>query len=61
MYVCICHAVTDKQIVAAVEDGAEDITSLADSLGAGTGCGTCREHTQRLIDSVLAEKLSYVA
>lgn len=65
MYVCICHAVTDTDIVSAVENGACDLSSLAERLGAGTGCGTCQEFTQQLIDNTLAsnlaEKLGYAA
>lgn len=41
MYVCICQAVTDKQIRRARESGAVDLDSLAERLGVGTNCGSC--------------------
>ena len=59
MYVCICKAISDNDIKAAVLDGAEDLETIAETLGAGTGCGTCREFTQEVIDSTLAESFSY--
>ncbi len=41
MYVCICRAVTDRQIRQAVELGARSLNDLKDSLGVATGCGKC--------------------
>ena len=61
MYVCICHAVTDRQIHDAVDGGAQDLTQLANVCGAGSNCGRCRETAQELIDQRLAEKISYAA
>ena len=59
MYVCICKAISDNDIKAAILDGAEDVDAIAEQLGAGTGCGTCREFTQELIDQTLADQFSY--
>lgn len=41
MYVCICKAVTDRQIRQAVELGACSLSDLKESLGVATGCGKC--------------------
>ena len=41
MYVCICHAVTDKDIRRAAKSGIGDLASLKDALGVATGCGSC--------------------
>lgn len=43
MYVCICNAVTEKQIRKAARAGATDISDLKAQLGVATGCGTCQE------------------
>ena len=43
MYVCICHAVTEREIARAIERGARTLEQLADTLGVGTGCGKCRD------------------
>lgn len=50
MYVCICAAVTDRQIAKAVGDGAATLDDLACCLGVGTGCGCCREAAQAMLD-----------
>jgi bacterioferritin-associated ferredoxin len=49
MYVCICNAVTDRQIHAAVAAGAATLADVSMQLGVGAGCGCCRETAQRLI------------
>lgn len=41
MYVCICHAVTDKQIREAISDGAHSLRDLRRQLGVMSGCGKC--------------------
>ena len=51
MYVCMCKAVKDSEIKAAVEDGHSSLEALADELGVGTCCGGCREYAQMLIDA----------
>lgn len=43
MYVCICHAVTDKDIRAAAKNGACSLEALGVSLRVATSCGRCAE------------------
>ena len=43
MYVCLCQAVRDAEVRQAVASGVEDVEQLAEELGVGTGCGSCRE------------------
>ena len=43
MYVCICNAITDKQIRAAAEAGATDLWGLQAELGVATNCGSCKD------------------
>ena len=61
MYVCLCKAVTDAQILQAVDDGAVQVAHLAERCGLGTGCGRCQDTAQQLIDERLAESISYAA
>ena len=61
MYVCLCKAVTDSEILDAVDEGAVHVSHLADRLCLGTGCGRCRETAQQLIDDHLASTLTYAA
>jgi bacterioferritin-associated ferredoxin len=51
MYVCICKAVTDKQIQRAAAAGCEELYDLQDSLGVALYCGSCAE----LAESILQE------
>jgi len=41
MYVCICHAVTEKAIKKAAESGATTIDELKFATGCASGCGSC--------------------
>ncbi|HWP94533.1 MAG TPA: bacterioferritin-associated ferredoxin [Gammaproteobacteria bacterium] len=58
MYVCVCHAVTDREIRAAVDDGLCTLRELADTLGVATGCGKCARLARELIDARLREGAS---
>lgn len=53
MYVCLCNAVTDTAIVEAIHAGATTVEAIADTLGAGTGCGTCLPYTAALLEQTL--------
>lgn len=50
MYVCICQAVTDAEVRQAIAAGADDVEQLAEQLGVGANCGSCREAAQALVD-----------
>ena len=43
MYVCVCNAITDKQIRKAAESGVRNVRDLQRQLGVATGCGSCME------------------
>ena len=49
MYICLCNAITDRQIVRAAEEGARSDEDLAAQLGVGTGCGRCRSCAKALL------------
>jgi bacterioferritin-associated ferredoxin len=51
MYVCICNAVTEREIQSAVEDGAHSLDCLRDELGVATSCGTCACDAQAVLDA----------
>lgn len=54
MYVCICRAVTDRQIRQAVELGASSLTDLKEALGVATGCGKCAPQAREILREALA-------
>ena len=49
MYVCICNAITDKQIRKAVESGVQDLWGLQRELGVAVGCGACKEMASEIL------------
>lgn len=49
MVLCICRSVTDREIDAAIREGARSLGEVARASGAGTDCGCCtRAIEQRL-------------
>jgi bacterioferritin-associated ferredoxin len=49
MYVCICNAITDKQIRGAAEAGVKDLWALQAELGVASGCGSCKEVASKIL------------
>lgn len=47
--VCHCHRVSEMSILHAIEQGALDLTSIANMTRAGSGCGSCHASLTRLI------------
>ncbi len=41
MYVCLCHGVTDREILETIADGASSLEEVAYCTRAGTRCGSC--------------------
>ena len=69
MYVCLCNCVTDQQLVdaaiefasePAIEGSASLAEQIADRLGAGLGCGTCREFALDLVKRAATQQSSVV-
>lgn len=60
MYVCLCHAVTERDIRAALAEGVRTLEELAALTGCGTGCGCCRELARSLIGEEAATSLAPV-
>jgi bacterioferritin-associated ferredoxin len=55
MYVCICAAVTERQVRDAVRDGVRTLDHLQATLGVGAGCGCCREFAREVLAQASAE------
>ncbi len=49
MYVCICNAITEKQIRKAAESGVEDLWGLQRKLGVAAGCGSCKDMASAIL------------
>lgn len=53
MYVCVCHAVRDRELLQAIDRGIDSFEGLMDELGLATACGGCEEAARQM----LAERL----
>jgi bacterioferritin-associated ferredoxin len=49
MYVCICNAVTDSQVRAAVDAGHDSLKALRIHLGVADECGRCSRYAADLL------------
>jgi bacterioferritin-associated ferredoxin len=52
VYVCVCYAVTDREICAEINAGARSEEEIGLRCGAGTGCGYCIERICDLLRAV---------
>lgn len=55
MYVCVCKAVTDKQVKSAIADGYCSRRHLHQCLGIGSVCGKCSPHIKQLLNESRVE------
>lgn len=52
MFVCICHAITEKEIAQAVEQGAGSMKELREQLSVATQCGKCTSFAKSILDEL---------
>ncbi len=55
MYICVCHAVSDKTIKQAVENGCCSYREIRDCLDVGKTCGRCVPDARAVINDTLIE------
>lgn len=49
MYVCICNAVTEREVRHAVQLGADNLNDLKEGLGVAACCGKCASCAKGII------------
>jgi bacterioferritin-associated ferredoxin len=49
MYVCVCNAVTERQVRESVACGADSLDQLSFETGLGVCCGCCKEFASSLL------------
>jgi bacterioferritin-associated ferredoxin len=49
LFVCLCTAVTEREIRDCVLAGARTVDEVGDLSMAGTGCGGCRERIEMIL------------
>jgi len=50
MYVCVCRAVTDREVKAAIDAGAHTVAAVTKACCAGDDCGACHGVIRDLIE-----------
>lgn len=53
MYVCICHAVTDRSIREVVNRGARSLSDVQCELPVGACCGRCQDTAEKVVEECL--------
>lgn len=49
MYVCVCNAITERQVRASVAAGANTLSDLQFDLGVATCCGCCADTARQYL------------
>jgi bacterioferritin-associated ferredoxin len=55
MLVCVCNAISDKDIDSAIHEGATECKKIRTSLGIGSCCGQCTSFAKELISEKISE------
>jgi bacterioferritin-associated ferredoxin len=49
MILCICQSVSDREVDAAIRDGARSVADVSRACGAARDCGCCRQAIEQRI------------
>jgi len=49
MYICVCNAITERQVAASIQQGSVSLQDLQADLGVATRCGCCAETAQEYL------------
>ena len=52
MYVCVCKAVTERQVRQAVNNGAQSLKDLRRELGVTSDCGQCAACARQCLEEL---------
>jgi bacterioferritin-associated ferredoxin len=55
MYVCVCNAVTDRDIREAAEQGVRTLEGLGEQLNVATCCGRCADCARQVLHEAVAD------
>ena len=61
MYICLCNAITERQVHESARSGVRSIEELSAELGVAAGCGRCRECAVELLREACAALTASVA
>lgn len=60
MYVCVCHAVTERDIDSAVAEGCCTLRQLREQLGFGSQCGRCTGCARAILQDSLQDRTPHL-
>jgi bacterioferritin-associated ferredoxin len=58
MYVCVCNAITDREIRGAAELGARTLEDLSATLGVATCCRKCSDCARKVLADAVCMSVS---
>ena len=61
MYICLCNAVTEREVREFARQGCESLDELRAELGVGSCCGRCRPAAQEILDEHRPKPLALAA
>lgn len=61
MIVCQCRVVTDRDVDAALADGARTVSAICRSTGAAQDCGSCIFSVKKQVSRHLEQECSHLA
>ena len=61
MYICICNAITERDVRECARRGCGSLDELSVEHGVGTGCGRCRPAAKEILDETRPEPLALAA
>ena len=61
MYVCLCNAITDRQIRECVDRGATSLCKVQAHLPVANCCGQCEDTAREVIESNVESQLAPIA
>ena len=56
MIVCLCHTVNEESVRECVRKGAKSVCAVQKQCEAGTDCGSCVNHLQKVVQEELQQK-----
>jgi bacterioferritin-associated ferredoxin len=56
MYVCVCNAVTDREVQRAIDGGAKTRAEVTHACGAGGDCGSCHRMIEEMVGKATGEE-----
>ncbi|HLX79741.1 MAG TPA: (2Fe-2S)-binding protein [Burkholderiales bacterium] len=61
MYICICNAITERDVRECAQRGCCSLDELSVELGVGSGCGRCRVVAKEILNESQSSTLPLAA